>query len=176
MTGFTGTQICRLLVCVGEGCESLMDETMRDLACKGIQVDEIWSFVGTKQRRPTAHDNATKSGDMWTFANAGKRGAVHKYRTLSLPEICAFDVFGIAAPNWLLALWWVLPMPAEALEVVSAWGFTAHGRRAPARDVCPRGEPGRDVWGNEVESTVAVLKNKRVVRQEEFIGRHEVKA
>jgi hypothetical protein len=63
MTGFTGTQICRLLVCVGEGCESLMDETMRDLACKGIQVDEIWSFVGTKQRRPTAHDNATKSGE-----------------------------------------------------------------------------------------------------------------
>jgi N6-adenosine-specific RNA methylase IME4 len=63
----------------------------------------------------------------WSYrdsANAGKRGAVHKYRTLSLAEICALDVRGIAAPNCLLALWWVPPMPAEALEVVRAWGFT----------------------------------------------------
>ncbi|MDQ3773379.1 MAG: hypothetical protein M3461_02865 [Pseudomonadota bacterium] len=37
-------------------------------------------------------------------ANAGKRGAVHKYRTLCLPKICALDVPGIAAPNCLLAL------------------------------------------------------------------------
>jgi N6-adenosine-specific RNA methylase IME4 len=43
---------------------------------------------------------------------------------LSLPEICALDVRGIAAPNCLLALWWVPPMPEEALEVVRAWGFT----------------------------------------------------
>ncbi len=41
----------------------------------------------------------------WSYrdsANAGKRGAVHKYRTLSPPEICAFDVLGVAAPNCLL--------------------------------------------------------------------------
>ena len=63
----------------------------------------------------------------WSYrdsANAGKRGAVHKYRTRGLPEICALDVRGIAAPNCLLALWWVPPMPEEALKVVKAWGFT----------------------------------------------------
>ena len=52
----------------------------------------------------------------WSYrdsANAGKRGAVHKYRTLSLPEICALDVRRIAAPNCLLALWWVPPMPLD---------------------------------------------------------------
>ncbi len=41
----------------------------------------------------------------WSYrdsANAGRRGAVHKYRTLSIPEICAFDVLGVAAPGLVL--------------------------------------------------------------------------
>ena len=41
MTGVHRDTICRLLVRVGEGCESLMNDTMRDLACQRIQVDEI---------------------------------------------------------------------------------------------------------------------------------------
>ena len=44
-----------------------MNDTMHDLACQRIQVDEIWSFVGKKQRRLTAHDDPTTTGDMWTF-------------------------------------------------------------------------------------------------------------
>ncbi len=67
ISGVHRDTICRLLVRVGDGCESLMNETMHDLACQRIQVDEIWSFVGKKQRRLTAHDDPTKSGDMWTF-------------------------------------------------------------------------------------------------------------
>ncbi len=57
-------------------------------------------------------------------ANAGKRGACHKYNVLSTTEICALNVPSICAPNCLLALWWVAPMPADALRVVEAWGFT----------------------------------------------------
>ncbi len=41
-----------------------MDEKMRDLNCKQIEVDEIWGFVGAKQK------NAKKAGaygDVWTF-------------------------------------------------------------------------------------------------------------
>src|SRR5438132_4643546 len=49
--------IMRLLVEVGEGCAKLMDEKMRELPCRRIQVDEIWSFVGKKQARLTAQDN-----------------------------------------------------------------------------------------------------------------------
>ena len=67
MTGVHRDTSCRLLVRVGEGCESLLNDTMHDLACQRIQVDEIWSFVGKKQRRLTAYDDPTKSGDMWTF-------------------------------------------------------------------------------------------------------------
>jgi IS1 family transposase len=59
--------ICRLLVEVGEGCAKIMDERMRELPCQRIQVDEIWSFVGKKQRWITPQDDRSRLGDMWTF-------------------------------------------------------------------------------------------------------------
>jgi IS1 family transposase len=59
--------ILRLMVRVGDGCQRLMDRQMRGLTCQRIQVDEIWSFVGKKQRRLTTGDDPTKTGDMWTF-------------------------------------------------------------------------------------------------------------
>lgn len=38
---------------VGEGCAVLLDETMRDLPCERLELDELWSFVGKKRRRLT---------------------------------------------------------------------------------------------------------------------------
>ena len=35
---------------VGYACEKIMDEQMRNLSCSKIQMDEIWGFVGKKQR------------------------------------------------------------------------------------------------------------------------------
>jgi N6-adenosine-specific RNA methylase IME4 len=63
----------------------------------------------------------------WKFrdeCNSGNRGACHKYPVMTLEEICALDVPAIAAPDCLLALWWVAAMPLEAFQVVQAWGFT----------------------------------------------------
>lgn len=62
----------------------------------------------------------------WSYndkANAGKRGASHKYPCMSLADICALPVADIAADNCLLAMWHVPAMPAYALAVVEAWGF-----------------------------------------------------
>lgn len=62
----------------------------------------------------------------WTYrdkANSGQRGAGHKYSLMTLDEIKAMPVADLAAPDCLLAMWWVPPMPAEALAVVEAWGF-----------------------------------------------------
>ena len=67
ISGVHRDTILPLLVRVGEGCQSLMNDKMHDLPCQRIQVDEIWSFVGKKQRRLTAHDDPSKTGDMWTF-------------------------------------------------------------------------------------------------------------
>ena len=59
--------IMRLLVEVGSGCAALVDEKMRELPCKRVQVDEIWSYVGKKQRQVKDTDDRTSVGDQWTF-------------------------------------------------------------------------------------------------------------
>lgn len=62
----------------------------------------------------------------WAYrdaGNAGKRGASHKYPVMGIEQIMALPIREIAAPDCLLAMWWVPPMPMEALKVVTAWGF-----------------------------------------------------
>jgi IS1 family transposase len=67
MTGTHRDTICRLLVEVGDGCAKLMDEQMRELPCRRIEVDEIWAYVGKKQRHMTPLDDPRRVGDQYTF-------------------------------------------------------------------------------------------------------------
>lgn len=59
--------IMRLMVEVGSGCAKLQDETMRNLTCQHIQCDEIWAYVGKKQKQITPEDDRNQVGDQWTF-------------------------------------------------------------------------------------------------------------
>jgi transposase-like protein len=43
ITGVHRDTIMRLGVRVGEACDKIMDEKMRNLPCKQIEVDEIWA-------------------------------------------------------------------------------------------------------------------------------------
>jgi hypothetical protein len=65
MTGTHRDTICRLLVEVGEGCAALMDEQMRELPCRRLQVDEIWAFVQKKQRQVAPDDDRARVGNQW---------------------------------------------------------------------------------------------------------------
>lgn len=68
MTGIHRDTIMRLGVKVGNACERLMDEQMRNLPCERIQVDEIWGFIGKKQRSVLPEDTGDlNQGDVWTF-------------------------------------------------------------------------------------------------------------
>jgi IS1 family transposase len=67
MTNTHRDTIMRLLVQVGQGCEKLLDERMRGLSCRRIQVDEIWTFVAKKQRQVKDGDDRSRVGDQWTF-------------------------------------------------------------------------------------------------------------
>jgi IS1 family transposase len=66
MTGTHRDTICRLLVEVGEGCARLMSAQMRDLTCRRIEVDEIWAYVGKKQRHMTQLDDPRRLGNQYT--------------------------------------------------------------------------------------------------------------
>ena len=64
----------------------------------------------------------------WSYrdsANSGNRGAIHKYDTLSLPELKVMrpEIDSIAYPDCALALWATAPMIREALALIEAWGF-----------------------------------------------------
>jgi IS1 family transposase len=66
LTGVHRDTILRLMVKVGNGCDTLLNEAMRGLSCERIECDELWAFVGKKQRHVTAFDDPAK-GDIWTY-------------------------------------------------------------------------------------------------------------
>ncbi len=66
MTGVHRDTIMRLGMRVGQGCASLLDRKMRGLSCGHLQLDEIWGFIGKKQRHIQADDDP-QYGDVWTF-------------------------------------------------------------------------------------------------------------
>ena len=66
MTGVHRDTICRLLVDVGDHCGDIMDNRMRNLHCGFIQADEIWCYVGKKDRRLRDGDSP-EWGSQWVF-------------------------------------------------------------------------------------------------------------
>ncbi len=68
MTGVAKNTIAKLLVELGAACSEYMDKTLVNLTCKRVQVDEIWSFVGAKQKNvtPTMVEKRI-CGDVWTW-------------------------------------------------------------------------------------------------------------
>ncbi len=67
MTGIHCDTIMRLMVRVADGCDRLLDEMMRGLTCPRLQLDEIWAYVGMKQKTARRMDKADEFGDLYTF-------------------------------------------------------------------------------------------------------------
>jgi IS1 family transposase len=67
MTGVHRDTIMRLVVRVGQNCERLLDERMRRLPCRFVQAEEIWTYVGKKEKRVGYGDNAKEVGDQYVF-------------------------------------------------------------------------------------------------------------
>jgi len=60
--------VTKLLVDVGTACAEYQDNTLRNLPCKRVQCDEIWSFVGAKQKNvPADREGEFGVGDVWTW-------------------------------------------------------------------------------------------------------------
>ena len=66
MVGVSKDTVSKLSLELGEACIRYTDETLRDLPCKRLQVDEIWSFCYVKQKNvPPAKQGIF--GDLWAF-------------------------------------------------------------------------------------------------------------
>lgn len=67
MTGVHRDTIMRLGVRMGEGCQRIMNEKMRNLNSRLIQVDEVWGFIGMKKKTARRKNIRGAVGDVWTW-------------------------------------------------------------------------------------------------------------
>ena len=72
--------VARLALRVGRGCAELHDRRMVGLRIARLELDEVWSFVGKKQKRVKPYEAFAK-GDQYVFAAlAGTQKAIVSYR------------------------------------------------------------------------------------------------
>jgi transposase-like protein/IS1 family transposase len=66
ITGIHHTTILKLLVLAGEKCERIMAEKVRNVEIRDLELDELWSWIGCKQKRVRPGDDPNR-GDCYTF-------------------------------------------------------------------------------------------------------------
>ena len=67
MTGVHRTTVMKLLADLGRACSVYQDKALRNLRCNKIQCDEIWSFIGSKEKNTSEEKKAEGWGDVWTW-------------------------------------------------------------------------------------------------------------
>lgn len=67
MTGVSKNTVTKLLVDLGCACSEFQDKAIRGLNCSRIQLDEIWSFVGMKDKNVPEDRRGEPVGDVWTW-------------------------------------------------------------------------------------------------------------
>ena len=66
ITGVHRDTICRLLVEIGNNCTGLLDSHIRNVRAQYVQADEIWCFVGKKDKHVRV-DDPPEYGNQWVF-------------------------------------------------------------------------------------------------------------
>src|SRR5688572_18073129 len=68
MAGTSINTVTKLLIDAGRACARYQHDTMRDLPCKSLQLDEIWGFVAAKEKNvPTMKKPIEGAGSIWTW-------------------------------------------------------------------------------------------------------------
>jgi IS1 family transposase len=67
-TGVSKVTILKLLADVGTVCLTHQRETLVNLPCRRLQCDEVWSFVGAKEKNVPRDEKGRGRGDVWIWA------------------------------------------------------------------------------------------------------------
>jgi len=67
MTGIARNTITKLLVDLGEACMQYHDSHVRNVRVRRLQCDEIWAYVGAKQKNAPPAKKEIGWGDVWTW-------------------------------------------------------------------------------------------------------------
>lgn len=66
ITGLDQNTISKALVLAGEKAERIMAEKIRNVVVRDVEADEVWSFIGKKEKRVRPQDDQNL-GDCYTF-------------------------------------------------------------------------------------------------------------
>jgi len=68
MTGIARNTLLSLLFNIGMACAEYQDKALRNLRCKRVQCDEIWSFIAAKDKNlPADKQGKFGYGSVWTW-------------------------------------------------------------------------------------------------------------
>lgn len=67
LTGLDKNTLCDLVLTVGDNCQRLLDAKIKAVPVEDVQLDEIWSFVGMKEKHRITTGRSPEFGDSWTF-------------------------------------------------------------------------------------------------------------
>lgn len=77
---------------------------------------------------PRGHFKVIMADPAWTFRTYSDKGLKKSpqshYRCMPLADIKALPVASLAAPDCALLMWGTAPMLPEAIDTLTAWGFT----------------------------------------------------
>jgi IS1 family transposase len=162
LTGVHRDTIIRLVVRASEGSKKLMDEKFRNLHLQNFQMDEIWGYVGKKERHVSKEEDPSQVGDIWAFvAIDADTKLIPSFlvgkRTRENTESFLFDLASrldsrvqLSAdqlPAYVDAVWKAFGADAEFGQVVKSYEteHTGTGRYSPPKVVSVE---KIKVWGN----------------------------
>lgn len=67
LTGVCKKTICDMILHVGGNCDRFLAANVKGVQANYIEMDEIWGFVGCKEKHKQAHQLGDDMGDSWTW-------------------------------------------------------------------------------------------------------------
>jgi IS1 family transposase/transposase-like protein len=86
------TTILKLLVLAGEKCERIMATKVRNVQVRDVEADEVWAYIGKKQKRVRPKDNQN-FGDAYTFVAIERHSKLVLNIALGKRDKATTDVF-----------------------------------------------------------------------------------
>jgi len=86
------TTILKLLVQAGEKCERIMAKKVRNVQVRDVECDELWAFIGKKQKRVRPEDDQNL-GDAYTFVAIERHSKLVLNIALGKRDKSTTDVF-----------------------------------------------------------------------------------
>jgi transposase-like protein/IS1 family transposase len=92
LTDVHHTTILKLLVLAGEKCERIMARKVVNVKVRDVECDELWSFIGKKQKRVRPEDDPNK-GDAYVFVGIERHSKLVLNVALGKRDQATTDVF-----------------------------------------------------------------------------------